>query len=56
MVAVSIKNVLGANVSAQAARYPSWRAVGAAMDADPGSGNSIWGDVWGILRSLFVRR
>lgn len=52
---LAIVAVLGANVAAQAARYPNWRAVGKAMEADPGSGRSVWGDVWAILRSLFVR-
>jgi membrane protein len=53
---LAIVAVLGANVSAQAARYPSWRAVGEAMEADPGSGNSVWADIRGIVKSLFVRQ
>jgi membrane protein len=56
---LAIVSVVGANVSAVLARHESWKDVDAAIDAegeeDTGEG-SFWADVWGLVRSLFLRR
>jgi membrane protein len=55
----AIVAVVGANVAAVAAAHPSWAAVDDAIRSEAEDGDddgSVWRDIWGIVRSLFLRR
>jgi uncharacterized BrkB/YihY/UPF0761 family membrane protein len=55
---LAIVAVVGANVAAVSARHEGWAGLDAAIAAE-GEGadgdGSLWADVWGLVRSLFLR-
>ncbi len=53
---LAIVAVLGANISAEMARYPNWAGLDKAIEEDEGPGQSLGKEILGLIRSLFLRR
>jgi uncharacterized BrkB/YihY/UPF0761 family membrane protein len=56
---LAIVAVIGANVCAVTAEHEGWAGVDAAIAKEKdegGEGPGFWADVWGLVRSLFLRR